>query len=68
MTTATPDPRLRDFLRNQRLVKPGDDAVWTPLTGGVSSDIWRVDMPDRSLCNKCALPELKVAKQWRAPI
>ena len=68
MTAATPDPRLRDFLRDQHLVKPGDDAIWTPLTGGISSDIWRVDLPDRTLCIKCALPELKVAQQWKAPI
>ena len=68
MTSATPDPRLRDFLRDQHLVKPGDDAIWTPLTGGISSDIWRVDLPDRTLCIKCALPELKVAQQWQAPI
>ena len=66
--TATPDPRLRDFLRDQHLVKPGDDAIWTPLTGGISSDIWRVDLPDRTLCIKCALPELKVAQHWQAPI
>src|SRR5213076_1450632 len=57
MTAAKPDPRLRDFLRDQHLVKPDDDAIWTPLTGGVSSDIWRVDLPDRTLCIKCALPE-----------
>lgn len=40
---------------------------WTPLTGGVSSDIWRVDIDGRSLCVKCALPKLKVARDWRAP-
>src|SRR2546430_6486917 len=68
MIAATPAPRLRDFLRSQGLVKPGDDAIWTALTGGVSSDIWRVDLPDRTLCIKCALPELKVARHWQAPI
>jgi aminoglycoside phosphotransferase (APT) family kinase protein len=65
---ARPDARLRDFLRNQGLLKRGDDATWTPLTGGVSSDIWRVDLPARSICIKRALPELKVAQPWRAPI
>ena len=67
MTAATPDPRLPDFLRSHGLAKPGDDVTWTPLIGGVSSDIWRVDLPDRSLCIKRALPELKVAARWRAP-
>lgn len=41
---------------------------WTPLTGGVSSDIWRVDLPGRTICVKCALPQLKVATTWRAPV
>ena len=66
--TGEPDPRLRDFLRHQRLVHRDDEAVWTPLTGGVSSDIWRVDLPGRSICIKRALPQLKVAQQWSAPI
>jgi aminoglycoside phosphotransferase (APT) family kinase protein len=65
---AKPDARLRDFLLNQRLVKRSDDATWSPLTGGISSDIWRVDLPDRSICIKRALPALKVAQPWHAPI
>ncbi|MGE5338431.1 MAG: phosphotransferase [Gemmatimonadota bacterium] len=39
-----------------------------PLTGGVSSDIWRIDTPRGSLCAKRALPKLRVAADWRAPI
>jgi len=65
---AVPDLRLRDFLRNHGLVASGEEATWTPLAGGISSDIWRVDLPDRSLCIKCALPRLKVAQPWHAPI
>jgi len=38
-----------------------------PLDGGVSSEIWRVDVPGRRLCLKRALPQLKVAQQWEAP-
>jgi aminoglycoside phosphotransferase (APT) family kinase protein len=63
-----PDPRLRAFLREQRLQGAGETAVWTPLAGGVSSDIWRVDLPRRSLCVKRALPQLRVAQQWHAPV
>ena len=66
--TLQPARRLRDFLIDQGLAQPGDRVTWTALTGGVSSDIWRVDLPDRSLCIKCALPQLKVAQQWTAPI
>ena len=40
----------------------------TPLAGGVSSDIYRADMPSRVVCVKRALPKLKVAADWRAPV
>jgi Ser/Thr protein kinase RdoA (MazF antagonist) len=40
-----------------------------PLTGGVSSDIVRVRLGDgRDLCAKRALPQLKVATEWKAPL
>lgn len=42
--------------------------LWSPLTGGVASDIARVDLPGRSVCVKFALPRLKVAADWRAPV
>jgi aminoglycoside phosphotransferase (APT) family kinase protein len=39
------------------------------LTGGVSSDIYRVDLPGGvTVCVKRALPKLKVAADWRAPV
>jgi aminoglycoside phosphotransferase (APT) family kinase protein len=62
------DARLRQFLLTQGLITTDMPVVWTPLTGGVSSDIWRVDLPESTLCVKCALPKLKVARDWRAPI
>lgn len=39
-----------------------------PLTGGVSSLIVRVDTRNGPLCIKQALPELKVASYWSAPL
>ena len=39
-----------------------------PLTGGVSSDIWRVELNQQTVCVKRALPQLKVAALWEAPI
>jgi hypothetical protein len=40
-----------------------------PLTGGVSSDIVRVGLPDgRAFCAKRALSQLKVATEWQAPV
>ena len=65
---AQPDARLIQFLLTHGLMTTDTPAVWTPLTGGVSSDIWRVDLPEVTLCVKCALPKLKVARDWRAPI
>ena len=42
-------------------------ALW-PMSGGVSSDIWRVDGPSGTFCVKRALARLKVAADWRAPV
>jgi tRNA A-37 threonylcarbamoyl transferase component Bud32 len=39
-----------------------------PLAGGVSSDIWRIDLPDGAVCAKRALAKLRVAADWQAPI
>jgi len=47
----------------------GADALTgTPLTGGVSSDIWRIDTATGPICAKRALPKLRVAANWYAPI
>jgi Ser/Thr protein kinase RdoA (MazF antagonist) len=67
---AAPDARLERFLREQGFLGPGQGgARFAPLAGGVSSDIWRVDLPDgRTICVKRALPRLKVAAEWHAPV
>lgn len=39
-----------------------------PLTGGVSSDIWRIDTRQGAVCAKRALSKLRVAADWYAPI
>ncbi|MEY2875445.1 MAG: hypothetical protein RLZZ373_2816 [Pseudomonadota bacterium] len=60
---------LDDFLTRSGLAAPSVARHWAPLTGGVSSDIWRVDLADgRALCVKRALPQLKVAAEWMAPV
>ncbi|WP_160147404.1 phosphotransferase [Caballeronia pedi] len=43
-------------------------ATLTPLTGGVSSNIFRLDLGDETYCLKQALPKLKVAKDWLVPV
>lgn len=39
-----------------------------PLAGGVSCDIFRVELVDGPVCVKRALPKLRVASDWRAPV
>lgn len=63
-----PDPALDHFLVARQLAAPGEPARWEPLTGGVSSDIWRVDVGGRTFCVKRALAQLKVAADWKAPL
>jgi Phosphotransferase enzyme family len=64
-----PEPALPGFLIAHGLAAPGEHARWTPLTGGVSSDLWRVDLPGgRTLCVKRALARLRVAADWQAPV
>ena len=37
------------------------------LTGGVASDIWKVNLVQGPVCVKRALAKLRVAQDWRAP-
>jgi aminoglycoside phosphotransferase (APT) family kinase protein len=50
------------------LVPPGAPPRLVPLTGGVASDIWKVEIGDRTLVVKRALPKLRVAADWHAPV
>lgn len=57
-----------DALERMHLLK-GARATGEPLTGGVSSDIWRVELPTGLIiCVKRALPRLLVAANWLAPV
>lgn len=60
--------QLCDALRRMGLAKSTETPEFTPLTGGVSSDIWRVDLAGGSICVKRALAKLKVAADWQAPV
>lgn len=63
-----PDPAILTFIDRAGLVEAGAAPRFTPLTGGVSSDIWLVETPVRSFCVKRALAKLRVAADWRAPV
>ena len=72
--TAPPDPRaqgpeeLAHALVRMAIVSDHTQAVLTPLAGGVSSDIYRADLPSGVVCVKRALPQLKVSASWRVPV
>jgi aminoglycoside phosphotransferase (APT) family kinase protein len=55
-------------LSRMGLLAAGERPRCQPLTGGVSSDIWLIDVPGRRLCLKRALPRLKVEQVWEAPV
>lgn len=78
MTTVDPPPgparaddavyrEIHDSLARMALVSADQPVRLIPLTGGVSSDIWRVEAPGATFCVKRALPRLKVAADWRVP-
>jgi aminoglycoside phosphotransferase (APT) family kinase protein len=64
--TALPEV-FAQALRELGLVGEGP-LTGQPLTGGVSSDIWRIDTERGPICAKRALPTLRVAALWQAPI
>lgn len=72
MSTAASAPQqdisLLDSLRRMKIVSAHQSAEFVPLAGGVSSDIYRVQLPTRVICVKRALAKLKVAADWRAPV
>lgn len=59
---------ILDALRRGGLVATTETPAFTALTGGVSSDIWRVDLKTGPICVKRALAKLKVADDWEAPV
>jgi fructosamine-3-kinase len=58
--------KLDEFLWKSGLAEQGEHGDWTPLTGGVSSDIWRVGINGKTVCVKRALSKLKVEADWFA--
>ncbi len=63
----TPPADILDALDRMNLLS-GAHPSGERLTGGVSSDIWRVDLPTGPICVKRALPKLRVAADWQAPV
>jgi aminoglycoside phosphotransferase (APT) family kinase protein len=59
---------LYELLHRMGLIAAGETPPLTPLAGGVSSDIYRVELAGGPVCVKRALDKLKVAADWRAPV
>ncbi len=59
---------VQPALMRMGLVDADETPFLQPLSGGVSSMIVRVDTRRGPLCVKQALPELKVATHWSAPL
>ncbi len=55
-------------LRAGGFLAPGAAPDLHPLTGGVSSDVFRLETTDGPVCVKRALEKLRVAADWRAPV
>ena len=70
MTEAGPADRsvLDAALARMGLIAPGEVARYTALTGGVASDIWKVDTAAKTFAVKRALPKLKVVTDWYVPV
>ena len=64
----SPPPEILEALRRMGLLTGAADTRGERLTGGVSSDIWRIDLPAGPICVKRALAKLRVAADWQAPI
>ena len=59
---------IRETFRRMELLSDAEQFSSEPLSGGVSSDIWRITVGNKQYCLKRALPRLKVPQLWEAPV
>jgi 5-methylthioribose kinase len=55
-------------LRAAGMIGDASEVRFTPLTGGVASDIWKVEAGGTPFVVKRALAKLRVAADWYAPV
>lgn len=70
-STESSDSSSKDVLavlRRLAIIEPGIDPDLTALSGGVASDIWRIETASGPVCVKRALEKLKVEADWRVPV
>ncbi len=76
MTTASAEadadfPERHDLeaaLVRMALLERGRHPPFERMTGGVSSDIWRVELEHGPACIKRAVPKLRVKADWQVPV
>jgi 5-methylthioribose kinase len=68
MESMTVETALAESLCRMGLVRNHDRIRCVRLAGGVSSDIWRVDIGERTVCVKRALETLRVESDWNVPV
>ena len=56
------------FLRNAGLLGGDGAPRLTTLTGGIASDIWKIETGDRVFVVKRARARLRVAQEWTVPV
>jgi 5-methylthioribose kinase len=59
---------ILSFVRKAGLLAPKSTPRLIALTGGVASDIWKIETADRVFVVKRALRRLRVAQEWTAPV
>ncbi len=60
--------QVAGFLMHAGLLQDPSEMHLTALTGGVASDIWKVEAGGRRFVVKRALAKLRVAQHWEAPV
>ncbi len=68
MISANLSTEITQSLQKMGLAERDEEPDYVALAGGVSSDIWRVDLQRGSVCVKRALPKLRVQMDWYAPV
>ena len=64
----SPEPEMIQSLHANGLLDNPEYAQFSALTGGVSSDIWKVETDRQTYCVKRALAKLRVQADWFAPV
>ena len=62
------DTDIIEALRAGGFLREGQIPDLQPLAGGISSDVFQLQTPHGPVCVKRALPKLRVAADWYAPV